>query len=69
MTFPNHFNQRGNIPHGRWRRRLHEVIFEADTPAGKAFDLARKAGVEAYAVGCSVTPDGIEVDRAVSILD
>lgn len=24
----------------RVRRRLHEVIFEADTPAGKAFDIA-----------------------------
>lgn len=24
----------------RWRRRLHEVIFEADTAAGKAFDVA-----------------------------
>lgn len=23
-----------------WRRRLHEVIFEADTPAGRRFDLA-----------------------------
>ena len=23
-----------------WRRYLHEVIFEADTPAGKAFDVA-----------------------------
>ncbi|MFT7465479.1 MAG: voltage-gated potassium channel, partial [Pseudohongiellaceae bacterium] len=23
-----------------WRRTLHEVIFEADTPAGKAFDVA-----------------------------
>jgi len=22
-----------------WRQRLHEVIFEADTPAGKAFDV------------------------------
>ncbi|MDH3582684.1 MAG: ion transporter [Phycisphaerae bacterium] len=22
-----------------WRRRLHEIIFEADTPAGKAFDI------------------------------
>ncbi len=22
-----------------WRRRMHEVIFEADTPAGKAFDV------------------------------
>jgi len=24
----------------RWRTRLHEVIFEADTPAGRAFDIA-----------------------------
>ncbi len=23
-----------------WRHRLHEIIFEADTPAGKAFDVA-----------------------------
>ena len=23
-----------------WRHKLHEVIFEADTPAGKAFDVA-----------------------------
>ena len=23
----------------RWRARLHEVIFEADTPAGRAFDI------------------------------
>jgi voltage-gated potassium channel len=23
----------------RWRERLHEVIFEADTPAGRAFDV------------------------------
>lgn len=24
----------------RWRSKLHEVIFEADTPSGKAFDVA-----------------------------
>ena len=23
-----------------WRRRLHEIIFEADTPGGRAFDVA-----------------------------
>ena len=23
-----------------WRRKLHEIIFEADTPAGKGFDVA-----------------------------
>ena len=22
-----------------WREKMHEVIFEADTPAGKAFDV------------------------------
>jgi len=27
-------------PRGGWRSRLHEVIFEADTPAGRAFDVA-----------------------------
>jgi voltage-gated potassium channel len=26
-------------PGGGWRRRLYEVIFEADTPTGRAFDL------------------------------
>ncbi len=25
--------------HHHWRNRLHEIIFEADTPAGKAFDV------------------------------
>jgi len=25
---------------GSWRAKLHEIIFEADTPAGKAFDIA-----------------------------
>ncbi len=28
-----------------WRGRLHEVIFEADTPAGKAFDVALIASI------------------------
>ncbi len=27
-------------PGARWRSMVHEIIFEADTPAGKAFDLA-----------------------------
>ncbi|MBE9504909.1 MAG: ion transporter [Proteobacteria bacterium] len=25
--------------HSKWRLRIHEIIFEADTPAGKAFDV------------------------------
>jgi voltage-gated potassium channel len=27
-------------PVGPWRRRLHEIIFEAETPAGRGFDVA-----------------------------
>lgn len=27
------------LPQAPWRRRLHTIIFEADTPAGKAFDV------------------------------
>lgn len=27
-------------PFSEWRFRIHQVIFEADTPAGKAFDVA-----------------------------
>ena len=29
-----------NTPQAPWRQRLHEIIFEADTPAGKVFDVA-----------------------------
>ena len=29
----------GDEPQSHWRHELHEVIFEADTPAGKAFDV------------------------------
>jgi voltage-gated potassium channel len=35
MSSPNR-----EAPLAPWRRRLHEIIFEADTPAGKAFDVA-----------------------------
>lgn len=28
-----------------WRDRLHEIVFEADTPAGKAFDVALIAAI------------------------
>lgn len=30
---------KGYKPTTSWRARLHEVIFEADTPSGKAFDI------------------------------
>jgi len=29
----------GPPPAAGWRRRLHEIIFESDTPAGRAFDV------------------------------
>lgn len=35
MTAP-----KDRLPSSPWRVRLHEVIFEADTPAGRAFDVA-----------------------------
>jgi voltage-gated potassium channel len=33
----NRYHQENLAP---WQARLHEIIFEADTPAGKAFDIA-----------------------------
>ena len=38
---------RSNIskPRAAWRNRLHEVIFEADTPAGKTFDVLLIASI------------------------
>lgn len=35
------YNPRENRPsHAGWRRDLYDIIFEADTPLGKAFDIA-----------------------------
>jgi voltage-gated potassium channel len=33
-------NAKKNNNFPKWKRRLHEIIFEADTAAGKAFDIA-----------------------------
>lgn len=32
-------NAKRQIPHAAWQQRLHTIIFEADTPAGRAFDV------------------------------
>lgn len=32
-------------PRSEWRHRLHEIIFEADTRAGRAFDIALLVGI------------------------
>lgn len=42
---------------------------DVDPTYGLALDKARKAGVEVIALRCQVTPEGIEVDAAVPILD
>jgi len=36
---------RDELPRRPWRARLHELIFEADTPSGKAFDLVLLAAI------------------------
>jgi voltage-gated potassium channel len=32
-------NVEREIPETGWQKKLHEIVFEADTPAGKAFDV------------------------------
>lgn len=41
-----------------WRRRVHAVIFEADTPAGKAFDVALLVAILASIVLVSLESVG-----------
>ncbi len=43
-----------------WRERLYEIIFEADTPAGKAFDVCLL-----WAIVVSVTAVMLETVRDV----
>ena len=47
VQFPAMSTNPGNVG---WRHRLHEIIFEADTPAGKVFDLALLACIVASVV-------------------
>ena len=51
-------------PAPRWRQRLHEVIFESDTRAGRAFDLALLVAIVAsvLAVVLESVPDVSEHD-------
>ena len=42
---------------------------DIDPAYGKAFDLARKAGVEAIAYRCAITREGISVSAAVPFAD
>ncbi len=40
---------------------------DIDPAYADAFDAARRAGVEAYAYRCRLTPEGVDLDRAVPI--
>jgi len=55
-----------------WRARLHEIIFEADTPAGKAFDVGLLMMIAASLVAVSletVSPYGEEYRRALRLME
>jgi sugar fermentation stimulation protein A len=41
---------------------------DMDPLYGAAFDRAKEVGVEAFAVVCRVTQDGIEAERAIPVL-
>lgn len=41
---------------------------DIDPAYGAAFDRAREAGVEAIALACRVSPEGIEVERSIPVL-
>ncbi|MFQ5441990.1 MAG: ion transporter [Thermodesulfobacteriota bacterium] len=53
---------RTHLKYGRWRSFLHEIIFEADTPGGKAFDVLLLAAILASVL--AVMLDSVEPVRA-----
>ncbi len=55
-----------------WRATLHEIIFEADTPAGKAFDVALLLMITASLVAVSletVSSYGTEHRRTLRLME
>lgn len=45
-SMPENNKTRHNLPFAqRWRNRVHEIIFEADTPAGRWFDILLIASI------------------------
>ncbi|WP_196138444.1 ion transporter [Aliikangiella sp. G2MR2-5] len=48
-------------PLSPWREKLHEIIFEADTPAGKAFDTVLIIGITLSVI--AVMLDSVETIR------
>jgi len=59
-----------------WRSRAHEIIFEAETPAGKAFDIAPQtilgwflaSAVMITGYGIIAVPTGIVTVEIASVL-
>lgn len=55
-----------------WRVRLHEVIFEADTPAGRAFDIVLLVAIVASVLAVmleSVAPIRRQWGRALDVVE
>jgi voltage-gated potassium channel len=60
MTKPSSLKELKKRPEtSTWRSRTHEIIFEADTPAGKAFDIALILSIVASVV--AVMLDSVRV--------
>ena len=59
-------------PAASWRARLHEVIFEADTPAGKWFDILLILAIAASIVAVmidSVAPLSARYGRQLKVIE
>jgi voltage-gated potassium channel len=54
-------NMRDQRPASGWREQLHSIIFESDTPAGKAFDIALLV-----AITCSVLVVMLDSVRSIN---
>jgi voltage-gated potassium channel len=55
-----------------WRHRLHTIIFESDTPAGRAFDVVLIVAIlvsVALVIADSVVPPGSGARRALYIVE
>ena len=57
-------NEHPSVRMAPWRENLHEIIFEADTPAGKTFDVFLLVAILASVVTVSLeTVDGLGGDK------
>ena len=60
MSKPARLNELRKKPEqGSWRSKTHEIIFEADTPVGKAFDIALIVSIVASVVAVMLDSVGV----------